>query len=61
MFVYRVANLATDRNFFALKIPVTIVSLEVNIILNPLYKDSGKVEISEFIQLAINARLKKEK
>lgn len=52
-------NLAADRNFFALKVPSTIVSLESNIILNPLYKDFGKVEIVEFIQLPIDVRLRK--
>ncbi|NEN25320.1 RES family NAD+ phosphorylase [Cryomorpha ignava] len=54
-------NLAKDRNLFALRVPSTIVNLESNIILNPLYKDFGKVEIVEFIQLAINERLKKNK
>lgn len=51
-------NLARNRDFFALKIPSTIVGLESNIILNPLYKDFGKVEISEFIELPIDERLK---
>jgi RES domain-containing protein len=54
-------NLATDRNFFALKVPSTVVNLESNFILNPLYKDFGKVEIVEFIQLPIDIRLKKER
>ena len=51
-------NLARNRDFFALKVPSTIVGLESNIILNPLYKDFGKVEISEFIKLPIDERLK---
>ncbi len=32
---------------------------ESNIILNPLYKEFGKVEIIEFIELPIDERLKK--
>lgn len=51
-------DLAKNPNFFALKVPSTIVSLEFNFILNPLYKDFGKVEIVEFIKLAIDERLK---
>jgi RES domain-containing protein len=51
-------DLANDRDFFALKVPSTIVGLESNIILNPLYKDFGKVKISEFIKLPIDVRLK---
>ncbi|MGM0478151.1 MAG: RES family NAD+ phosphorylase [Bacteroidota bacterium] len=53
-------NLAKDRNVFALRVPSTIVGLESNIILNPLYKEFGKVEIIEFIDLPIDERLKKE-
>lgn len=49
---------AKDRNFFALKVPSTVVKLESNIILNPLYKDFGKVEVIEFINLPIDERLK---
>jgi len=51
-------NLARNRDFFALKVPSAIIGLESNIILNPLYKDFGKVEISEFIELPIDERLK---
>lgn len=51
---------AKDRNFFALKVPSTIVGLEFNIILNPLYKEFGKVEILDFIELPIDGRLKKD-
>ena len=50
---------AKDRNRFALKVPSTIVSLESNIILNPLFIEFGKVEIDEFIELPIDDRLKK--
>lgn len=51
-------DLAKDRNFLGLKVPSTIVSLESNIILNPLYKEFGKIEIKEFITLPIDNRLK---
>ena len=53
-------NLAKDRNIFALRVPSTIVGLEYNLILNPLYKDFSKVEILEFIELPLDKRLKKE-
>lgn len=49
---------ATDREFFALKVPSTIVGLEFNYILNPLYKDFGKVEITDFFELPLDERLK---
>lgn len=51
-------NLAKNRDFFALKVPSTIIGLESNIILNPLYKEYGKVEVLEFIKLPIDERLK---
>ncbi len=54
-------NSAKDRNFFALRVLSTIVGFESNIILNPLYKEFGKVEIIEFIELPIDERLKKDK
>lgn len=54
-------DLAKDRNVFALRVPSTIVGLESNIILNPLYKEFGKVEVIEFIDLPIDERLKKDK
>ena len=54
-------TLAKDRNVFALRVPSTIVGLESNIILNPLYKEFGKVEVIEFIELPIDERLKKDK
>lgn len=53
-------ELAKDRNRFALRVPSTIVGLESNIILNPLFKDFGKVEVVEFIELPIDERLKKD-
>lgn len=51
-------NLAKNREFFGLKVPSTIVGFEFNYILNPLFKDFGKVEIIEFIKLPIDERLK---
>ena len=54
-------DLAKDRNVFALRVPSTIVGIESNIILNPLFKDFGKVEVIEFIDLPIDERLKKYK
>jgi len=49
---------AKSREFFALKVPSTIVGVESNFILNPLFKDFGNVEIVEFISLPIDQRLK---
>jgi RES domain-containing protein len=54
-------DLAKDRNVFALRVPSTIVGLESNIILNPLFKEFGKVKVIEFINLPIDERLKKYK
>ncbi len=51
-------GLAKSRDFFALKVPSTIVGMEHNYILNPLYKDFGKVTIIEFFDLPIDPRLK---
>ncbi len=51
-------SLSKDRNFFGLKVPSSIITLEHNYILNPLYKEFGKVEILEFIKLPIDERLK---
>lgn len=51
-------HLAKSRDFFALKVPSSIVRMEYNFILNPLYKDFGKVAISEYFDLAIDPRLK---
>lgn len=48
-----------DRNNFALKVPSTIIGLESNIILNPLFKDFGKVEVVDFFEIPIDLRLKK--
>ena len=51
-------ELAKSRDFFALRVPSAIVGLEYNVILNPLYKEFGKVEILENIHLPIDERLK---
>ena len=51
-------ELAKNRDFFALKVPSTIVGFESNYILNPLFRDFGQVSITEFIQLPIDDRLK---
>lgn len=52
-------NLAKNRNRFALHVPSSIVPLETNIILNPLYEDFGKVRVSEFIGLPVDERMRK--
>jgi RES domain-containing protein len=54
-------ELARNRNRFALRVPSTIVGVEYNIILNPLFKEFGRVEVVEFIELPIDGRLKKDK
>jgi len=54
-------KLSKDRNVFALRVPSTIVGVESNIILNPLYKEFGKVEVVEFVKLPIDKRLKTDK
>ena len=55
------SDLAKDRDFFALKVPSAVIGIENNIILNPLYKEFGKVEIVEFLKLPIDPRLKQGK
>jgi RES domain-containing protein len=54
-------DLAKDRNFFGLKVPSSIIGLEYNYILNPLYKEFGKIEVDKFITLPIDKRLKESK
>jgi RES domain-containing protein len=51
-------DLVKNKDFFALKVPSTIVGMEHNYILNSLYKDFGKVTITEFFDLPIDPRLK---
>lgn len=55
------SELAKRRDFFGLKVPSTVVPLEYNFVLNPLFKDFGQVEIAEFLNLPIDERLKKDK
>lgn len=52
-------KLAKDHHFFALRVPSTIVGLESNIILNPLYKNFHKVKVTEFIELGVDRRFGK--
>lgn len=54
-------ELTKRRDFFALKVPSAIVGIENNYILNPLYRDFGKVEIIEFFDLPLDPRLKQSK
>ncbi|TSJ41503.1 RES family NAD+ phosphorylase [Fluviicola chungangensis] len=54
-------ELSKNTNFFALKVPSTIVWLESNYILNPLFSEFGRVEIKEFIELPVDERLKSGK
>lgn len=51
-------ELAQSRDFFALQVPSAIVPLEHNIILNPLYKNFGQVEVVEFFDLEMDEWLK---
>ena len=46
-------------DFFALKVPSSIVPMEYNLVLNPLYPDFGKVKIIDFVKIPIDARLKR--
>lgn len=55
------SKMAKNRDFFGLKVPSTIVPLEYNYILNPLYKNFGQVEILEFLNLSIDQRLKSDR
>ena len=52
-------KLAKNRDFFGLRVPSTIVGIEHNFVLNPLYKNFGEVEITAFFELPIDPRLKK--
>lgn len=51
-------EMVKEKNIFALRVPSSVVGVESNIILNPLYKDFGKVEILEFIKIPIDERLR---
>jgi len=50
-----------EKNIFALKVPSTIIPMEYNYILNPLYPEFGKVSVKEFIKIPIDTRLKTNK
>lgn len=52
---------ALSRDFFAMKVPSTVVEVEHNYILNPLYKNFGQIQLVEFIELAVDSRLKNVK
>lgn len=52
------SNKAKNRDFFGIKVPSSIVALEFNVVLNPLYKEFGQLEVVEFIPLTIDARLR---
>lgn len=51
-------ELASSNDFFALRVPSIIVGVEFNYILNPLYKEFGKVEVLDFLELPLDDRLK---
>jgi RES domain-containing protein len=51
-------DLTKKPDFFALKVPSSIVGIESNYVLNPLYKDFEMVEIIEFMTLPIDERLR---
>ena len=54
-------DLAQDRDFFGLRVSSSIVGLESNIILNPLFIEFSKVQVIDFIELPIDQRLTKDK
>lgn len=51
-------ELAKSNQFFGIEVPSSIVGLENNFVLNPLYVDFGKVSIDSFIELLIDLRLR---
>jgi len=55
------SNRAIDKAFFGIKVPSTIVPLEFNFVLNPLFRKFGEIEILEFLDLPIDERLKTDK
>lgn len=55
------SNKVKDRAFFGIKVPSTIVPLEFNFVLNPLFRKFGELEIVEFLDLPIDVRLKTDK
>lgn len=51
------SELVKYNNFFAIKVPSAILSIENNIILNPLYEHFHQVKVMEFIHLDLDSRL----
>jgi len=49
-------KLVKQPDFFALKVPSSIVGLEHNVILNPLYHAFGQVRVEEFIPIPVDKR-----
>lgn len=47
-----------EDDFFALKVPSTIIPMEYNIILNPLYSRFSEVKIQDFVKVPLDYRLK---
>jgi RES domain-containing protein len=45
-------------DFFALKVPSTIIPMEHNIILNPLYSKFMEVKVLDYVKIPIDHRLK---
>ncbi len=50
-----------DPGFFALEVPSSIVGLEFNYVLNPLYPKFGQVQIDRFFKVPVDPRLSKQK
>lgn len=52
------SNFVRQGNFFALRVPSTIVPMEDNLILNPLFSDFSRVKVRDFVRVQLDARLK---
>lgn len=50
---------AKDSDFFALKVPSSVVGIEHNFVLNPKYKEFSKVVVQAFLTLPVDDRLKR--
>lgn len=48
-------------DFLGLRVPSAVVPPESNLILNPLYKEFGRITVKEFITLPVDKRLKATK
>lgn len=53
------SKLAADSDFFALKVPSTIVRVESNFILNPKHKNFHEVVVEEYIEMPLDKRIYK--